>query len=73
MPYLLPEEYITADLCHKTRYLSIKSAYDRNGLSIIRRGSFWYTEGCTTRIFNTVRREMKRLYPELMYLYESNL
>ena len=68
--YILPEKYLSAELAEKTSKNSIKNAYDRNNLSVIVRGSYWYLEACPDRIFNTVRREMKRLYPMYTYLYE---
>ena len=68
--YITPEGYITSDLCRETKYASIKNAYDRNDLSVIVRGSCWYTEGCPERIFRTVYREMRRLFPDLVYMYD---
>ena len=68
--YIIPEEYITSDFAKNSKYSSIKNAYDRNDLSIIVNGSVWYTEGCPAKIQNTVRREMKRLYPHLIYLWD---
>ena len=70
--YVFPETYITAELAQRTKYKSIQNAYDRNQLSVIVRGSFWYVEGCTERVFATVKKEMKRLYPLLTFLYEND-
>lgn len=67
--YIIPE-YITSDFAKNSTYSSVKNAYDRNDLSIIANGYFWYTENCPTRIQNTVYREMKRLYPHLTYLWD---
>lgn len=69
--YYLPEGYITVDLVNKTNKQSIKNAYDRNNLSIIRRGGCWYMEGCPDRIYNTIKKEMEKHYPTLRYLYDK--
>lgn len=69
--YLIPEGYITSDLVNQTRYKSIKMAYEKNNLSVITRGSFWYVEICPDRLYRTVRREMNRLYPNLLPLDEK--
>ena len=68
--YIIPEQYITAELAKMTKYESIKNAYNKNDLSVIVRGSLWYTEGCPDRIFKTVKREMARLFPQFVYLYD---
>ena len=71
MAYLLPEKYMTSELAAKTKYKSIINAYERNDLSIIVRGSMWYTEGMPERISRTVHREMKRLFPQYTYLFSD--
>ncbi len=70
MMNILPESYIACDLAKKTKYISIKSAYEKNDLSIIVRGSFWYAGRLPRRITKTVYREMERLYPYLSPLFE---
>lgn len=67
----LPEQYITREIAARTKYKSIKDAYDRNNLSVIIRGSFWYAESCTQKVFKTLYKEMKRLYPMYTYLFEE--
>ena len=67
----LPEQYITHDIAARTKYKSIKDAYNRNNLSVIIRGSFWYVESCTQKVFKTLYKEMKRLYPMYTYLFEE--
>lgn len=68
---IIPEEYITTELASKTKYKSIKNAYDRRDLTVIVRGSFWYAEGCTEKLLITVKKEMKRLFPNLIYRCEA--
>lgn len=70
LQYAIPEGYLTSDLVNNTKYKGIINAYQRNTLSVIKRGNYWYTEGCPDKIFNCVKREMKRLYPTLEYLYD---
>lgn len=69
----LPEKYITYELAAKTSYKSIKNAYDRNNISIIVRGSFWYFEGLgvSDKIFNLVKKEMRKHFPHLKYCFEE--
>lgn len=67
----MPESYITSEFASKTKYKSIKNAYDRNDLSIVVRGGFWYAERCSSKIFSTVKREMNRIFPYLFYAFEG--
>ena len=68
--YAIPDKYLSYDLAKATKYKGIKNAYDRDELSIIQRGSTWWMESCPDKVFNCVKREMKRLYPTLTYLYD---
>ena len=62
-------KYITKDIVDKTKEQSLKNAYDKGELSVLSQDNVWYTEGCPNRLFNTLKKEMKRLYPNLNYLY----
>lgn len=70
--YLAPEKYLTAELCSQTKYKSLRDAYDRNNLSVIVRGSCWYTEGCPDKLMGMLKREMKRLYPQYKHLHDQD-
>ena len=68
-----PINYITQELATKTPYKSIKNAYDRNDISIIVRGSFWYFEVCkvTDKTFDLIKREMRKHFPDLKFYFEE--
>lgn len=63
-------KYIEKYVAEHTVKNSIKNAYDRNTLSILASEDCWYMEECPNRIYNTVKKEMKRLFPHLPYLYD---
>lgn len=60
--------YITEDLVKKTDKKSIINAYERNELSVlVMDDSVWYVESCSSdRLYNTLAKEMARLYPDLV-------
>lgn len=64
-------KYLAYDLAIVSGRASIFNAYNRNDLEIVSNGKYWRTEGCPQRILTTVRREMKKHFPELIYLYEE--
>ena len=67
-------KYFTDILADKTDKISIKNAYESNDLSVITTtdGLFWYFGNCSyIKLSITVRKEMKRLFPELIYIYDE--
>lgn len=74
-PYIMPEKYLSADVARNTIYKSVAYAYERNYFSVIRSGSVFYVEGygCPDRTYNLVIKETKRLFPELVYLYDIKI
>ena len=70
--YILPENYLSADVGRNTIYKSVADAYERNLFSVIRRGNMFYVEGygCPDRTYNLVIKETKRLFPEIVYLHD---
>ena len=71
-PYIMPEQYLSADVARNTIYKSVANAYERNLFSVIRRGNMFCVEGygCSDRTYNLVIKETKRLFPELDYLHD---
>lgn len=69
---ILPEEYLSCEVAQKTTYKSIRSAYERNEFSVIKRGSIFYIEGygCSDRTYHLLIKEVKRIYPNLTYLHD---
>lgn len=67
-------KYITDMLVEETSYKSIKNAYQRNDLSIVLHdGYIWYFEKCSSnRLYDRVKKEMKRLFPEYIHITELN-
>lgn len=66
--------YLTDILADRTDKKSIQDAYDRNNLTVIVTSDnlFWYFEKCNSiKLGITVRKEMKRLFPELTYVYDE--
>lgn len=68
-------EYLEDDLADKSQYPSIEDAYQRNELTIckFKDRDIYYIQSCPNRIYKLVRREMKKYYPELTYLYDESL
>lgn len=67
-------KYITDMLVEKTSYKSIKNAYQRNNLSIVLYdGYVWHFDKCSTdKLYDRVKKEMKRLFPEYVHITEWN-
>lgn len=65
-------EYLEKDLADKTSLNSIKKAYQNNDLTIIKRGNSYYFERCPDTIYNAVKREIKKFYPDLKFLYDES-
>jgi hypothetical protein len=69
----LPENCISAELAHRTKYSTLRRALDGNKISVVVRGYCWYTKNCPKRFLGMIRREMKRLlyrlYPRFEYTY----
>ena len=64
--------YLTDELVRKTTYKSIIDAYERNLFSVIQNGNVFYIEGgrwLKKNTYNLVIKEVKRIYPELRYLF----
>lgn len=68
-------EYLEDELADKSQYPSIEDAYQRNELTIckFKDRDVYYIQSCPNRIYKLVRREMKKYYPELTYLYDESL
>lgn len=68
-------EYLEDELADKSQYPSIEDAYQRNELTIckFKDRDVYYIQSCPNRIYKLVRREMKKYYPELNYLYDESL
>lgn len=66
--------YLTDILADRTDKKSIQDAYERNNLTVIVTSDhkFWYFGKCNIeKLGITVRKEMKRLFPELTYIYDE--
>lgn len=65
-------EYIESIIAENTNKKSIINAYDRNDISILSDGKIYYFEKCrgSENFVKCVKNEIKRLYPELIYLYD---
>lgn len=65
-------EYLTAEIAKRTKYKSIKDAYERNVISVIKNGGIFYLEssGCPDKTYRLTIKESKRLFPYLTYLYD---
>ena len=63
--------YIEEELAELTKYKLVKDAYERDRLWIYVRDKVWWFETrVSNRIYDLVRKEMKRLFPEYVYLYD---
>ncbi len=64
--------YISKEIAERTKYKSIYNAYNKNELSVIVfDGIVWAIEGyINNNVYRVLRKEMKRLFPQLKYLYE---
>ena len=64
--------YISKEIAENTKYKSIYNAYNKNELSVIvYDGIVWAIEGyINNNVYRVLRKEMKRLFPQLKYLYE---
>lgn len=62
--------YLEKELADKSGNKRIEDAYQAGDLTIIKRGDTWYAEKCPDKIYNVVKREMKKYYPELTFLYD---
>lgn len=63
-------KFLERELSIKTNKKSIKNAYERGDLTIIvSSGVFWF-EHIPDRIYTTVKQEIKKYYPDLVYLYD---
>lgn len=65
-------KYLLKDISERTKYKSVADAYQRNLADVIVQGSVFYIEGhgCPDRTYKLIIKETKRLYPELVYLYD---
>ena len=71
--HAIPEEYITSDLARLTDKKSIKNAWEKNRISVIKYGRYFYVEQYdgAPSLFDLVVRETKRLFPELKCIYDE--
>ena len=62
--------YLTDDLAKQTKYKSVYDAWNRDDFSLVVYDKAWWTERSvlSNRTFNLVKKEMRRLYPDLTYI-----
>lgn len=65
--------YLLPDIAMRTKYPSVRDAYERNLAEVVRYRDAFYIEGhgCSDRTYRLIIRETKRLYPDLTYLFEG--
>ena len=66
-------KYVTRDIINKTRSQKLKDAYDEGELEVLINGDVWYTERCPKGLGKELKSEMKRLYPDIKYLYGESV
>lgn len=66
-------KYVTRDIINKTRSQKLKDAYDEGELEVLINGDIWYTERCPKGLGKELKSEMKRLYPDIKYLYGESV
>ena len=63
-------KYLERELSLKSNKKSIENAYQRGDLTIVvSTGVYWF-EQIPDRIYKTVKDEIKKYYPDLVYLYD---
>lgn len=65
-------EYITGEFVSLSGKKSIEDAYQRDLFTVVKYGRTitverWYN--LPTRTFNLIRKEIRRIYPELFFIY----
>lgn len=63
-------KYLERELSQKSDKKSIESAYQRGDLTIIVSAGVYWFEAIPDRIYTLVKKEIKKYYPELIYLYD---
>lgn len=66
-------KYVTRDIINKTNSKKLKTAYDKGELEVLINGDVWYTERCPKGLGKELKSEMKRLYPDIKYLYGESV
>lgn len=66
-------KYVTRDIINKTNSQKLKDAYDEGELEVLINGDIWYTERCPKGLGKELKAEMKRLYPDIKYLYGESV
>ena len=63
-------EYLTADYERRTKYKSVRDAINRDQFSVVSyHGGMWIeSRQCPPTIFRRAARELRALYPHLMYI-----
>ena len=63
-------EYITNDFISKTKYKTVRDAYDRDHLSVVKYGNaVWlYTRWCPPSIIERAYKELHRIYPDCLVI-----
>ena len=65
-------EYFGAAEFEALKSRLVMDAYERNAVSIVKKGGVWWFERCeSNRVYNTIRNCMKKYFPELRFLYEE--
>lgn len=63
--------FLEEELAEKTKYKTIKKAYQTNDLTIVLNDNVWWFEKCNgNKLFDLVCKEMERLFPKYTYIYE---
>ena len=64
-------EYFGANEFAAMKSKLIMNAYERNGVSIVKKDSVWWFEHCkSNRVHDVICNRMKKCYPELTFLYD---
>lgn len=69
------EMYVTWDLFEKTNSKLVKNWIDRDFFDIVIYRNCWWIErgyGMWNQLFKSIKKEMKRIYPSLKYIYEDD-
>ena len=63
-------EYLTADYACRTTYKSIRDAIDRDHFSVVSyHGGMWIeSRQCPPTIYQRAARELRAIYPNLMFI-----
>lgn len=62
--------FLEKELSERTNKKSIYNAYQKGDLTIVERSGVYWFEHIPDRIYNLVKSEMKKYYPQLVYLYD---